>query len=254
MSWEFSNETVKISALICWLYGWDYINIFILSFGNSGITEDIQLKSQYWPEICISMLMVPVCGTLQGHISSRLPQNTADVKMQCSAVLSLVPTCAEISDVGTVMPFLAGSTFSQVGSFQCRVCYVLVSQSILLPCNLSINWSCTYCQLLLLFYFSLRKSSLWRSWTVGYFYLSSSRTLFSLHPFSVQKYFKCPLQVGDWRKFCISVFHLSFELSWCWSWRGIEKITDLHPLTTHAKRRKEVQTFWEIYLGILMLQ
>lgn len=71
------------------------------------------------------MLMVPVCGTLQGHISSRLPQNTADVKMQCSAVLSFVPTCAEISDVGTVMLFWLGALLvkSVVSSVECALCW-----------------------------------------------------------------------------------------------------------------------------------
>jgi len=105
------------------------------------------------------MLVVPVCRTLQGHISSRLSQNTADMKIESSTVLSFLLTCREIGDIGTEMPVLAGSTFSQVCGFQCRVCYALVSQSILLPCDLSSEGSCTYSQLMLLFYFSLRKTS-----------------------------------------------------------------------------------------------
>lgn len=149
----------------------------------------------------------------QGHISSKLPQSTADLKIKSSTVLSFMLTCAEISDIGTVMPVLARSNFSQVCGFQRRVCYVLVSQSILLPCDLSLKGSCTYSQLLLLFYFSLRKSSLWRSLTIVYFYLFSSRTLFSLHPFSIQNYFKCPVQKGDWRKSCLVFLCSIFPLN-----------------------------------------
>lgn len=61
-------------------------------------------------------------------------------------------------------------------------------------------------------YFSLRKNSLWRSLSLVYFCLPSSRTLFILH-FSIHIYLKCPLKEGHSRKYsCISLFRLSFEL------------------------------------------
>lgn len=66
--------------------------------------------------------MVHICGTLQGHNSSRQPHNTADLKTESSSALSIVLTSAEAGDIGTVMPVLAGSTFSQVFRFLHCVC------------------------------------------------------------------------------------------------------------------------------------
>lgn len=163
LSREFSNETVKISTWICWLYGWGYINIFILNFGNLKITEDTRLKSQYWPEICINMLMVPICGTLQGQISSRLPRSTADLKTEPCPLLSFELTC-------TLIPWhwnsdACFSAFSQVCGFQHRVYCVpehMVPLWLLLKGKLHLFSALAF----VFVYFNLRKSSLWRSLTI----------------------------------------------------------------------------------------
>lgn len=53
------------------------------------------------------MVMIPVCGTFQKQVSSRIPQNTADLKIESSTVFSFLLACADINDIGTVMPVLA---------------------------------------------------------------------------------------------------------------------------------------------------
>lgn len=103
------------------------------------------------------MLMMPVCRMLQGHISFQHSQNTADMKTESSTALSFVLICAETSDIGTVMPVLAWSTFIQACGFQHRASYVAVSDSIMLLRDPPLRGSCLYSQLWLLFYFSLRK-------------------------------------------------------------------------------------------------
>lgn len=56
------------------------------------------------------MLMIPVCGTFREHVSSRIPQNISDLKIESSTVFSFLLACADISDIGTVMPILALSS------------------------------------------------------------------------------------------------------------------------------------------------
>lgn len=53
------------------------------------------------------MVKIAVRGTFQSHIASRLPQNIADLETESSAVLSFLLACADITDIGIVMPVLA---------------------------------------------------------------------------------------------------------------------------------------------------
>lgn len=135
--WDSKNKYIDLLAL--WMRLHKYIYFELWQFQNH--------RRRYWAEKPVLTWNLHqhvnrVCGTLQSHISSRLPQNTADLKIKSSTVLSFVLTCTEISDIGKVMPVLAGSTFSQVCGFQHRVCYVSVAQSILLPCDFPLKGSC----------------------------------------------------------------------------------------------------------------
>lgn len=150
----FSNETVKYKFIVLLAF---WMRLYfkhwqLKKYRKSMFSRKVSIDC----EIHIRPLMVNICGTLQGHNSSRHRHKTADLKTESSSVLSIVLTSAEIGDTGTVMPVLAGSTFSQVFCFLHWVCCVAVSQSILLLCDLSLKGSCLYSQFLFLFYFSLK--------------------------------------------------------------------------------------------------
>lgn len=203
-------------------------------------------------EIHIRPLMVHICGTLQGHKSSRQPHNTADLKTESSSALSIVLTSAEAGDIGTVMPVLAGSTFSQVFRFLHWVC---------VPEHITPMWPLLKGKLpifsaliFILFRPKEKKKNncLWGTLSTVFSYFSYTGTLFSLHLFSIQTYFKCLLQNRDRRKSYISVTSSLCDF-WCWSWRGIEINTKLQKLTAYTKR-KETHTFWEVCLGLLKSQ
>lgn len=100
----------------------------------------------------------------------------------------------------------------QIRGFQNRMCYVLESQSILLPVT-SPSKKLRLLSALAFVYFSLRKSSLWRSLSSVYFFLPSSRTLFILHSFSIQIHLKCPLKEGHSRNCCLVFLCSIFPLN-----------------------------------------
>lgn len=155
-------------------------------------------------------VMIPVCGTFQGYISSRLPQNRLLI-WKLSLPL-FFPFCLLVQTSLTLEnDACSGITIkSVVSTIECALCW---SPTAYCSSVTSPSKKLHLLSALAFVYFSLRKNSQWRSFSLVYFCIPSSNTIYFTFIFH-SDIFKMSTKRGTLKELlsCIFLFHLSFEL------------------------------------------